>query len=598
MAPFGPPPPGGPGPGGPPWRPNIDDATKKRLKNRDSEQNRIVTRWIIRNSKRHFPGIVGLMAFSVASSLASIAFALCSQNAVNSAVARDVNGLALFAAVLLGCALLQILIRAVSGYFGERVSAQIENSFRERLFDSILTRDYQQIGAYHSGDLMNRMTDDVGIIVSGVTSFLPAIAEIVANLVGAGSVLLLTDWRFCIIYIAATVVLVAVNRVYRSRIKRYSARVRECDGDVRSYYQDAIGSLLILRVFVTERRAKGQSAGLLGKFYDARLTRAKVRIKSNSIMGLSMNFGHVFALIWCSFQLVWGNISYGALVAIMQLTGQVRQPFISASNLSSQYYSIVASGERLMEIELLDAELSEDERSLLEEGFDARDLYPTLKSIDFENVRFSYRDATTLQNVSARVEKGDIVAIMGQSGCGKSTLFKLMLGMYRADSGRIVARGSELGSNAQWERPLGPVTRRLFAYVPQGNLLITGRLRDNIAFADQSVSDDEVWEALRIACADDFVGELPDGLDTVIGERGLGLSEGQMQRVAIARAYLSGAPVMLLDEATSSLDEDTEARVLENLKALDSMTCFIVTHRRAALRICNKTLKLQDGKVI
>ena len=149
-----------------------------------------------------------------------------------------------------------------------------------------------------------------------------------------------------------------------------------------------------------------------------------------------------------------------------------------------------------------------------------------------------------------------------------------------------------------WTRAAGPTTRRLFAYVPQGNLLITGRLRDNIAFADHGVSDEEVWAALDMACAGEFVRGLPKGLDTVIGEHGAGLSEGQMQRIAVARAYLSGAPIILLDEATSSLDEATEAQLLRNLQALNDRTCLIVTHRKAALAICDKTLTIQDGKLV
>lgn len=407
MAPMPP-----PGPPGPPPDERISERELKALKGRDGEENRRVVRWILRTARPYLGGIVLLMVLSVVGSLAGIAFALLSQHTVNAAVARDVRLLVLFS-IALGCVGLgQILLRALSTYCTERVSARVENGYRSRLFNYILDRDYRQVSAFHSGDLMNRMTDDVNIIVSGVTSFLPTVAEIVANLVGAGGVLLVMDWRFSLIYVVATVVLVTVNRVFRRSIKRLSAKVRETDGDARSYYQEAIYGLLVLRVFVTEGRARAKSEQLLKSFYDTRLQRNKVRIKSTTAIGLSMNFGHVFALIWCSFQLVGGAMSYGTLVAIMQLTGQVRQPFVSASNLSTQYYSMIASGERLMAIEALDPELSDEERAEVEAGFDARALYPGLQRLELRDVSFGYGYGDVLRGVSATIERGDTVAII------------------------------------------------------------------------------------------------------------------------------------------------------------------------------------------
>ncbi|MDO4502901.1 MAG: ABC transporter ATP-binding protein [Coriobacteriia bacterium] len=550
---------------------------------------------MLETGRPYLPSIIMLMVFSGINSLGGIVFALLSQRTIDSAVAGDTVMLVAFAIGMVVCALAQIAFRALSGYWGERVSIKVENGYRTRLFDFILDRDFQQLTKYHSGELMNRMTDDVNIIVSGVTSFLPSIAQIIVSLVGAGSVLLLMDWRFLVIYLFATLSLIVINKIFRHAIKTLSAEVREKDGKVRSYFQDAIGSLLVLRVFVTEDSARERSNSLQKEFYGSYLNRAKVRIKSNSAMGLSMDFGHVFALVWCSFQLVTGQLSYGSLVAIMQLTGQVRMPFISASNLASQYYSMIASGERLMEIEALAPELTEEQKANLPKDFDARDLYQGMSRIVAEDLVFGYErngaDGPTLKQVSFQVEKGDFVAVMGQSGCGKSTLFKLILGVYHAQSGRLFldCQGEQM--------PLSPVTRRLFAYVPQGNLLISGRLRDNIAFAKPDATDDQIWEACRIACAEEFLRKLPDGLDTVVGEHGAGLSEGQMQRVAVARAYLSGAPILLLDEATSALDEATEAKLLENLRTLNDRTCLIVTHRRAALDICNKTVFIEDGRL-
>ena len=597
MSPMPPPPPGGfGGPPGPPPRNFLTDAERKRLKNRDGEENRKVLHWVIETGRPFLGGIVVLMIFSAINSIAGVVFALVSQHTIDSAVAGQAKQLVFFAILLAVVGVAQILLRALSSYWTERVSAQVENGYRSRLFNYILDRDFQQLGRYHSGELMNRMTDDINIIVSGVTSFLPSIAEIIASLISAGVVLLVMDWRFSVVYVLATIALIVITRYFRHSIKRLSAKVREADGKTRSFFQDSISSLLVLRVFVTEQKAREQASNLLGDFYTTRLKRSWVRIKSNTAMGFSMNFGHIFALIWCSVRLLMGDISYGSVIAITQLSGQVRQPFIAASNLTTQYYSMIASGERLMEIEALDPELTEEERQLRDSGFDARDLYGGLDAICLEHVFFGYHGEKTLDDVNFEINKGDCVAIMGQSGCGKSTLFKLMLGVLHGATGTLSVRGAD-PDGTPWEKPLSPVTRRLFAYVPQGNLLVSGRLRDNLTFARPDATDEEVWEACRIACADDYIRQLPQGLDTVIGEHGGGLSEGQVQRIAVARAYLSAAPILMLDEATSALDDETEARLLHNLQELNDRTCLIVTHRKAALRICNKTLVLQQDMV-
>lgn len=196
-----------------------------------------------------------------------------------------------------------------------------------------------------------------------------------------------------------------------------------------------------------------------------------------------------------------------------------------------------------------------------------------------------------LVDVCATIPKGEIVSITGISGGGKSTLFLLLLGAYLPTSGEIVVHREDGGRESFRQ------VRGLFAYVPQGNYLFSGTLRENVTFLQKDISEDRIWEALRLACAEDFVRDLPKGLDTPLGEKGHGLSEGQMQRIAVARALLSGAPILLLDEATSALDEETEAKLLKNIQNLQNRTCLVVTHRKAALGICHRHLIIENGTV-
>lgn len=234
-----------------------------------------------------------------------------------------------------------------------------------------------------------------------------------------------------------------------------------------------------------------------------------------------------------------------------------------------------------------------EEESSNADDVDVPSAYRDLRALQFDHIDFRYDRDVILDHTSLTINKGDFVAITGISGIGKSTLLKLLLGVFPTQDGSIyleMADGSHI--------PADKHTRRLFAYVPQGNMLLSGTILDNLKFINSDATDEEVQRAVEIACADTFINELPQGLMTVIGERGMGLSEGQVQRLAIARSLLSKSPVLLLDEATSALDEETEHRFLKNLKALQNVTCIIVSHKKAALRICNKHVRIEDCKIV
>lgn len=251
------------------------------------------------------------------------------------------------------------------------------------------------------------------------------------------------------------------------------------------------------------------------------------------------------------------------------------------------YYSVIASAERIIEIENY-ADEAESDGSL----YDRYECYEKLKEIVFDSVTFKYNRDYVFKNATAVIKKGDFVAITGISGIGKSTLLKLLLGVVYPQEGtiKIVTEDSE--------KQVDRNTRSLFSYVPQGNMLLSGTLRENVTFMCKEKSDEEIERAVKLSCSDDFVSRLPDGLETVVGERGLGLSEGQIQRIAIARAILYDAPIILFDEATSALDEETEERLLKNLRAMENKTCVIVSHKPAALTVCNKEIRIEDGKIL
>ena len=313
---------------------------------------------------------------------------------------------------------------------------------------------------------------------------------------------------------------------------------------------------------------------------------------------------YLFGVCYCGYGILTGAISYGTLTAVTQLISQIQSPFANITGYLPKFYAMTASAERIMEIE----KFTDDCKTGILSAETVRSFYENkMKGFGILNAEFTYypvvdriSDLTkeemplVLKNISVDIRKGEYVAFTGHSGCGKSTVLKLLMSVYRLDGGIRYIEGTE------GEKVLSPEWRRLFAYVPQGNQLFSGTIREVIAFADKTASanDERLEKALKIACADVFVHELENGADTLLGERGAGLSEGQMQRIAIARAVFSGCPVLLLDEATSALDEQTERKVLENLKTMTDKTVVIVTHRPAALDICDRILQFTENGVI
>lgn len=340
-------------------------------------------------------------------------------------------------------------------------------------------------------------------------------------------------------------------------------------------------NMRLIKASDLEVKMENQAESCQAEHMKAQLHRRTYSITSNAGMNFIFQMGYLYALVWGGLKISSHAMSYGTLTAILQLVGQIQTPFSSMSGVLQKLYGMLSSAERLEELFNL-----EDEK-----GEDLVNTYHEFQEMQLRNLNFSYDRMDVLKDVNFTVKSGDFIALTGLSGGGKSTLFLLMLGIYQPLEGSIQFQ-FENGVEAAGKR-----TRKLFAYVPQGNTLFSGTLRENIAMFAENSTEEQIWHAAEVACVKEFIAEQPEGLDTVIGERGVGLSEGQAQRIAVARAILSGAPILLLDEATSALDGETEKRLLENIAALKNKTCIIVTHRKAALAICNRCLNLENGKI-
>ncbi len=548
-------------------------------------KDKATLKWIYSHSKTQLLSIIILAVMRCSLTVLGVVFALTSRLVIDAAVARDFGGLINAGVRLFAIILAQIIIRLVGQAMEAHIGARLRLRLRNKLFTAILNKDYQKATAYHSGELLARLNDDILVVSGGMLSLIPSVIALLVGLVYALYSLTRLDRNFAFIFLFGGILLLFVITAFRKVLKGTHRRVQETEAKVRSFLQESIGSLLMIKVFGIEDRISRKAEELQEENYKAQMVRRNLTIFSTSGLSMIFSIGSLYALVWSSYRLFLGSITFGTLTAILQLVSQIQTPFASLSGVAPQYYSIIASAERVIEIDSLPCE--KEEHKLL----DPNEAYASLKALCFDKISFGYGRDIIFEDADLTIKKGDFAVIAGISGIGKSTLIKLLLGVFTPQKGEIFLEMSDKNLN------VGKFSRPLFSYVPQGNLLLSGTIRDAVSMVKPDASDDEIMTAADISCASDFITKLPQGLDTQIGEKGMGLSEGQVQRLAVCRAILSDAPIILLDEATSALDEETEERLLHNIKGLKNKTCVIISHKRAAFNICNKHIYIEERKI-
>lgn len=546
-----------------------------------------VKKWIWEITRPLAWRIVLISVFRFFSSSSSILFALLSQQVIDRATGSIDGSFWIPGIALLSVLALRVLL--IIGYFNlsNWISGKLEIRIKDRIFNTLFYKRWPDVNAFHSGDLLNRMTSDAAVVVSGIVDIVPQVVAMATSLVACLSVLLAMDWKFTVVLSAFGLLMLIVSRFYGKRMKALHKECQATDGSSKAFTQEALYNWMVVQSFGGAGIVRERMDKLLNVNFKAKMKRAHLSNVSHAAMYLLFNGSYYIALLWGAIRLAGGAMTFGALTALLQIVSQIRTPFMNMSGILPQYYNMLASAERILELENL------PEEPRLPQLYTAEELYNRLQSIDVSNVRFAYdEEKEVLTGADFSLKKGEFVALAGYSGIGKSTLFKLMLGFYAPNMGTLSA---DLGEETL---ALGADTRCLFAYVPQKNMLLSGTIRENIAFCCGDVSEEAIWKAAEVADVAKAIRQLPEGLDTPLGESGAGMSEGQLQRLAIARAVLSGAPILLLDECTASLDEATEERVLRNLRSLPDRTCLCISHRPAALDICDRVVRVVDGKII
>ncbi|MBR3447923.1 MAG: ABC transporter ATP-binding protein [Oscillospiraceae bacterium] len=543
-----------------------------------------------------------LMILNGAYGGSGVLYALLLRNIVDSATEKDSSGFFRNVLLIVSLVAAQITVYGLIYRLDELCRAGMENRFKKRLFHSILTRDFGAVSAVHSGEWLNRLTNDCQLVATNFTDILPGVFGMAIKLLSAAVMLIVLDRRFAAILLPVGIAVLLVTHFCRKPLKRLHRRIQEADGRLRIFLQERLGSLMMLRTFAAEEQTEAYAADKMAAHKTARMKKNNFSVMTNVGFQIGMQGMYLIGVCYCGYGILHGLISFGTLTAVTQLITQIRAPFSNITGYLPKYYATMASAERMIEVESFEPDCENETKSLDEILTCYRG---ELEAIGLRHVDFTYYAATdtvteqskadmplVLRNISLEVRKGEYAAFTGQSGCGKSTVLKLLMCVYKPDTGEryVSCRSGEQLLDGAWHR--------LFAYVPQGNQLMRGTIREIVAFADPDAmnDDDRIQHALKIACADEFVNAMEQGADTVLGERGTGLSEGQMQRIAVARAIFSGSPVLVLDEATSALDEATERQLLDNLREMTDKTVLIVTHRPAALDICDRIFRFTpDG---
>ena len=552
----------------------MQDTLRKVRSSFRSPALRAIFRW-----SKPVRGSVALISLlGVLAALVSLSVTLVTRGLIDGATSGNEGALWLYGGLLVGCSLLGRLLSFFTLRVNAKASISLQTELQRMVTVSLMGKDYASLKPYHSGELVNRIFSDVSVVKGGMLSLLPTLLRTAVSFIGAAVILVTMDWRFLPVIIGGSCVGVALSLLFREPMKRRHRRMQEAEDALHASTQENIENIRVVKASGSEERALQQIEQRRMSLAQEQMRNSSLSIWMNQGLGSMFDIAWLICNLWGCVKIFQGTFTYGGLAALIQLVGRIQAPIASAISLAAQAYGVISSAERLMEVIDLPEEAQGEELRTFDE-------------IRLEHVSFQYRDGLedVLIDISATIRSGDFVALTGQSGGGKTSLFQLLLAIYRPTSGQVLFRS---GGKTY---PASRGTRELFAYVPQGNSLFSGTLRANLTMFTDGATDEALREVIEAACLEKLVDEI--GLEAVLGERGVGLSEGQAQRVAIARALLSGAPILLLDEATSALDEATEAKVLENISRLKGKTVLIVTHRRAALAICGKQLHIENGRM-
>ena len=537
--------------------------------------------WLWQYSRPYLGKILLVMVFGLLETIASLLMVQISKEIIDHATFGNafVRLMVVYVLLMLGMQAVTVISSLVSTMLTERFSFGI----RKQIYEKIIHSHWMDVKKYHTGDLMTRLTSDAGNVADGIIGTIPSIIQLAVELLLVFLTLFYYSPMLAMFALLVAPVAALSSWWLGKKLRKLQVKVQESEAAYRSFLQESLANLLIVKAFANEDYSTERLTQLREERFHWVYRRTKMGVASSTVMSLAFQTGYIVAFCYGAIQISRKMITYGTMSVFLTLVNRVQAPVMGLAQQIPKVVSILASAGRIMELQQIPLEMKTDTQ------------IPSAQvGVEIKDMTFGYTDETVLENVNLRIEPGEFVAIIGESGIGKTTLIRIIMSFMSNIRGSVTffnEKGNQERANA--------ATRKFISYVPQGNTLFSGTVRENIRMGKLDATEEKMYEALKLASGYEFVMGLPKGIDTVIGERGHGLSEGQAQRIAIARAFLRKAPFLILDEATSALDEKTELEVLQGLKELSPRpTCLIITHRKSILPYCDRELQIVDKQVM
>lgn len=596
-------------------------------------------KWIYLQSKLILPSLILIVIISSAFSLIGVYDAIVSKNLIDSAISGNTPSVVKWLTIMASIMLLNILSSPIISLIKTYTSTKMSQTLQKKIYAHITYSKWQESSKHHSMNLLSRLTSDVGTITGTVMQTIPAMISLSVTLIASLTTLIYLAPAVAMIAVFIGPFLLLISRLFARKLKKIYKEIQEEDVKYKTFIQESIKNLIIVKTFCLEKVNLDKLSEIQKKRFHLSMKNTKIGIKSGMTLSICSSIAYFTIFCWGALNLSKGIGTYGTLMAMLQLYNKIQGPFSALVGTFPSLVGAIAATERLMELESLTLENHKDlkegintlcapkklkffKKDSLEEPMDIKlnTSYTSSKymsnvlnlDINFKDISFSYdKNKPILEGLNLSIESGEIIGLIGPSGQGKTTLIKILLSLLSVDNGNVYLNINEdttpllaldslneVNENILLEKDLAPIHRELISYVPQGDTLFSGTIEENLRHGKPNATLDEIIKATKKACAFDFIEELTDGFNTVIGENGLGISGGQAQRVAIARAFLRDKPILILDEATSALDPETELKVIKEVKNLPHKPiCIIITHRPLALGICNRIIELKDGSI-
>lgn len=545
-------------------------------------------RWIFSYSKKYKGAILFYTLLGIISTSFGLVSSIVSKYLIDIVTGYRTDKLTLLLILMVGSSLFSLLFRSAINRISARLSIFINNDIQADIFDKIIDADWLAVSNYSNGDILNRFNSDVRIVSSNAISWLPTIVIAVYNFIATFAVIWYYSHVMALLAFVSAPFMLAMSKLLIKKQREYQKKVREMNSKMMTFEVETFYNFDTIKSFGISEQYGWKMRDWQSKFKNISLQYNMFTIETDiflSVMGLLVQMA---AFLYCLWLLWSGAITYGTMTLFLTQRANLSSAFNNVIGIIPSFLNSSVSAQRIRELVELPKEVHISESSKIDKYM--VDGY----TVEMNEVNFAYLENEKVIRDSGFVAKpGEIVALVGPSGEGKTTMIRLILGLIRPQKGKvaIVAQnGEQIEVNAN--------TRHLFAYVPQGNTILSGTIAENMRMVKENATDEEIIEALKIGCAWDFVQKLPDGINSIVRERGRGLSEGQAQRIAISRAILRDAPILLLDEATSALDVTTERRVLKNIiQQKPNKTCIVTTHRPSVLNLCQRVYRVVDTKV-